>query len=120
MSPGHERDRFDDMIVEIDTRLFEIQIMLSHFAMELLEESPDCTIEGDFSLPLQGDSGIDVFRVVKVAIEKNEDAALIISGGSGEKMTWNDLDVAAQYLLANSLHRIYVSRRFLGGDTSLQ
>jgi hypothetical protein len=120
MMGGRERDRFDDMIVEIDTRLFDVQMLLSRFVVELLEAVSGNLLTVDLRLPVAGDAGVVLHQVSQVQLHSGGGAAILITVGISDLLTWEELDVASQYVLANSLHRAYVSGKLYGGGSPAQ
>ncbi|MBN1531892.1 MAG: hypothetical protein JXA20_04455 [Spirochaetes bacterium] len=108
------------MIVEIDTRLFDVQMLLSRFVVELLETAPGNLMNVDVRLPVVGEAGVDLLPVSQVQLHTGEGTTILIRGKSTEFCTWDDLDVASQYVLANSLHQAYVAGKLYGGGTAQQ
>jgi len=105
-----EKDKFDDMIVEIENKTFEINMMISAFAAEMLAYFEDLKIDVNAEIVYDYD-GTDPQRIFVETVYYNpEDELIYIKPENDEKVIcWDDLDLSTRDLLINEMHCRYKS-----------
>ncbi len=105
-----EKDRFDDMIVEIENKTFEINMMISAFAAEMLTHFEDLKIDVNAEIVYDFDGG-DPKRIFIDTVFFNPEDELIYIKPEGEAgvICWDDLDLSTRDLLINEMHCRYKS-----------
>ena len=108
---GIERDKFDEMIVDIDSRLFDVQVLISRFVVEMMEEWPEHRVDIEITIPVISGDAVVLHRVVNAVLGTDGGSSLVFMETDGQKLTWEEMDVASQYIIANRLHGVYVTKK---------
>lgn len=108
--PGPAGNDLDGMLVDVDTALFGLRMKLAALVATLLADVPGRTHDVDADFARWSDDGCRPCRCLGIAMD---DGGAIMLSVAGEEapLDWEDLDVAAQYRVAQGLH----ARRYAGG-----
>jgi hypothetical protein len=99
-SPG---ESFDEMMTDIDLNLFSLQARVTRFVIALLVEKAGSTADIELSISHATDDEPCAFRCARIFIDP-EDELIKITAAEGRALSWDDLNIAAQYLIAHYLY----------------
>lgn len=111
-----EKDRFDHKMIDIEQKTFELGMLMSVFAFEILE-----TFDGNFAeinteinyTDMEGSS----LRLETESVVLNRDTGEISVNCTGveKSLIWDDLDLTAKIIIINELHYRYKSEKLYKG-----
>ncbi len=107
--PGTPGNGLNGMLVDVDTALFGLRMKLAALVATLLADVPGRAHDVDADFARWTDEGCRACRCLGIVID---DGGAIMLSVAGEEapLDWEDLDVAAQYRVAQGLH----ARRYAG------
>ncbi len=108
-----EKDKYDEMMVQIENRIFDVQILLCRFITAIMEELNVTEYELDGSFPFIRDDGSLVICTEKIIYDNETEDLMIISKNYQKKINWTELDISILHQIANEIHMKYVSDRIL-------
>ncbi len=94
---------FDDMLVDVDVNLFSLQVKVTRLVMAVLSDYDGCSADLGLSISRSPDEAPHVIRCSRVYIDPEDDLIKITESG-GEDIGWDDIDIAAQYRIAQHLY----------------
>lgn len=97
----------NDMMLDVDTALFSLRMKLAAFVSALLSDLPGSIHDLDADFARLTDDGCRSCRCLSIRIDAGG-AIMLSVAGEEAPLDWEDLDVAAQYRVAQGLH----ARRF--------
>jgi hypothetical protein len=99
-SPGS----LNDMIIDIDTNMYGLQVKVARFVTALLSDEPEHAADINLSISRGIDDEFHVFRCVKIYIDPEDEIIRIATAGGAGPLAWESFDVAAQYMVAQHLY----------------
>ncbi|MBP7738085.1 MAG: hypothetical protein KA369_19065 [Spirochaetes bacterium] len=101
--------RLGDMLVEMDMNLFSLQVKTTRLVMAILSEKAECSADISVSISHARDDEHHVVRCSRIYIDP-EDELIKIEGIRRESpLAWDDLEVSAQYRIAQHLYTEHLS-----------
>jgi hypothetical protein len=94
----------NDMLIDIDTAMYGLQVKVARFVTALLSESPEQAAGISLSISRGIDDEFRVFRCVKIYIDREDEAIRISTPDCAGPLAWESIDVSAQYLVAQHLY----------------
>lgn len=104
------KDKYDAMMIDIGTRMFDIQIMLAKFVAEMLDEFGD-SIPVDSEVPFFSGSDVVKISIKKIFFDHDDIEIKLEQADTGNILSWRDLPVSSQELLASQMHMDYATGR---------
>lgn len=103
MKGSQKGESFDEMMTDIDVHLFSLQARLTRFVAGLLAEKPGGAADIELSISHASDDEPRALQCARVFID-HDDELIKITDAGGETLMWDDLNIAAQYLIAHYLY----------------
>lgn len=113
-----EKDKFDNKMVEIESKSFEISMLMSGFVFEILENFDDFKSELYCELPYY-DPGTGYKTVVAelIYLEPETGVLLITAEGVKTPVMWDELNIAAKEIVIAELHHKYKASKLYNNLT---
>lgn len=106
----HGKDRFDEMLIDIGSRIFDLQADLAGFIREIMHSFGSDSMEIDYRFPVRDGDEFRAVRGIRIVLDPDDMKLLIHTDEPGVVFLWHEIDLAAQEILANDLHMRYVAR----------
>ena len=103
------KDKYDDMLIDIGSRMFDLQILLAGFIREIMDELGKFSIEIDFKFPIREGDDYNIIHGKEIHYDPEENKLMVLTMDSGKFILWHEIDVLTQEILANDLHMRYVA-----------
>lgn len=111
-----EKDRFDHKMIDIEQKSFELGMLMSVFAFEMLEtfsgNSADITATINF---VTGEGNPLQLETERIALDRETGDITIYCMGDANRLLWDDLDLSAKNTIINELHFRYKADRLFSG-----
>ncbi len=107
-----EKDRFDHKMIDIEQKTFELGMLMSVFAFEILETFEGNTAEVNAAINYTDYEG-SALRLETESVVLNRDTGEISVNCIEIKdpVMWDDLDVSAKIIIINELHYRYKAEK---------
>lgn len=113
-----EKDKFDNKMIEIENKSFEVNMLMSGFVLEILEgfDEMKCELYGEIPY---FDNSKGYMTVIAEYITLDADSGLINITGRGMKtpVMWDELNVAAKEIIISELHHKYKAAKLYNNIT---
>jgi len=111
-----DKDRFDHKMIDIEQKSFELGMLMSVFAFEILETFQNGSAEVSAFINIINADGAAV-QLETEAISLNRDTGVISIGciDREDGILWDDLDLSAKNIIINELHFRYKADRLFSG-----
>lgn len=111
-----EKDRFDHKMIDIEQKSFELAMLMSVFAFEILETFENATAEINTVINFINGEGFSVQVETEVAVLNRDTGEITIGCMEADNMlSWDDLDISAKNAIINELHFRYKADRLYRG-----
>lgn len=106
----HNKNKFDEMMIQIHNYLFDLQLCLAGFVCEILDELSTDSYDLDIEFPLLDNENYSILKCSKITLDKDSEKLLVtINDDSDKVIDWIDLDVTVQERIAGEIHNGYLS-----------
>ena len=105
-----EKIDFDELIVDIETRTYDLQVRIAAYVTRMLRINEGLT-ELDLCIPFIFDETCEMYRAVEISLEADSEVILVKVSGREDSIEWDDLDLSAQDMIVNFLHMKYTSEK---------
>ena len=96
-------ERFNDMLVDIDVSLFDLQRKLALFIGELLDDLKAVRAEVDLAISHQDGDECRLLHCSNIYYDAESEVFMLIVTGRDEPLPWDEISIAAQYLIVQQL-----------------
>jgi hypothetical protein len=105
-----EKDKFDLKMIDIESRSFEVNMLMSAFIAEILENFEQMESELYAEIPYYDPvSGYRTVIAESVFIEPDNGMILLTASGMKNPVMWDELNIAAKEIIIAELHHRYKS-----------
>lgn len=105
-----EKDKFDNKLIEIESKSFEVNMLMSEFVLEILETSDNMKSEIYCELPYyDSDKGYRTLIADAVFLDMDTRQILVTEVMLNGAVMWDDLNIAAKEIIITELHLKYKS-----------
>ncbi len=101
--------RFDDMLVDVDMNLFSLQVKVTRLVMAVLSDYAGCSAGLGLSISHSLDEEPHIIHCSRVYIDPEDDLIKIAETRGEDPIAWDDIDIAAQYRIAQHLYTRHLS-----------
>lgn len=102
--PGKpSRERFNEMLVDIDVSMFDLQARLARFIGELLDEMRAVRAEIHLPIAHQQDDECSILHCSEIYYDAESEVFMLIVTGRDLPLPWDEISIAAQYLIVQQL-----------------
>jgi hypothetical protein len=103
-----EKDKFDNKMVEIESKSFEISMLMSGFVFEILKNFEEFKSELYCELPYYDlASGYKTVVAEFIYLDEESGVLLITADGIKTPVMWDELNIAAKEIVIAELHHKY-------------
>lgn len=103
-----EKDKFDEKMIEIESRSYEISMLMSGFVFEILECFDGMKSEIYCEIPYDDlSSGYRTVTVESVSIDIENGVVMVEAEGIKPAIIWDELNIAAREIIIAELHHKY-------------
>jgi len=103
-----EKDKFDKKMVDIESKSFEVSMLMSGFVFEILENFEDLKSEIYCELPYYDPaSGYKTVVAEYIYLDAESGVVLIDAEGIKTPVMWDELNIAAKEIIIAELHHKY-------------
>lgn len=111
-----EKDRFDHKMIDIEQKSFELGMLMSVFAFEILETFSSKSAEINATINMVTAEGNTLQLETESITLNRETGEITIDCIDGENhLMWDDLDLSAKNIIVNELHFRYKADRLFSG-----
>jgi len=103
-----EKDKFDFKMIDIEQKAFELSMLMSLFAAEIIETF-NGSVDIDFCIGHYIDNNYVSLNIERVLY--NDDSIALISPALDSPILWDDLSISAKDIVINELHHKYKSKK---------
>ena len=103
-----EKDKFDNKMVDIESKSFEVSMLMSGFVLEILEGFNGMKSEIFCELPYcDPGSGYKTIITESISLDIETGIVLIETVGVQTPVMWDELNIAAKEIIIAELHHKY-------------
>lgn len=103
-----DKDKFDIKVIEIEQKLFELNMQMSLFVSEILQSFRNNLAEVEVTIVLcDAEGGFSKVEALKVFFNEELSSIEVYCRGLDEPLFWEDLDLSSKYILLNEIHHKY-------------
>lgn len=111
-----EKDRFDHKMIDIEQKSFELGMLMSVFAFEILDTFENGIADVNASINvLNADGAAVMMESERVLLNRETGEITIECTGNENLLLWDDLDLSAKNTIINELHFRYKADRIFSG-----
>ncbi|HPJ34773.1 MAG TPA: hypothetical protein PK358_08060 [Spirochaetota bacterium] len=111
-----DKDKFDLKMIDIEQKFFELGMLMSVFAFEILEQFDNGTAVISVLLDIVTNEGESVeIETEQVSLDRETGEIKIKCANLDDNLVWEDLDLSAKNAVINELHFRYKSDRLYDG-----
>lgn len=111
-----DKDRFDHKMIDIEQKSFELGMLMSVFAFEILETFENGRADVSAYINIINEDGLVVqLETEEVSLNRDTGVILIKCINREEGLSWDDLDLSAKNTVINELHFRYKSDNIFNG-----
>jgi hypothetical protein len=111
-----EKDRFDDKMIDIEQKSYELGMLMSVFAFEILETFESGSADIAASVNVVNVDGVTVqVESEKVILNRDTGEISVVCSDMENRLLWDDLDLSAKNAIINELHFRYKADRLYKG-----
>lgn len=109
-----ERDKFDSKVIEIESKSFEINMLMTGFVLEILGSFSGMRSEVQAELPFYDPDGGYFSLNTKTVFYNTGDGMITVEANELQTpVIWDDLNITAKEILINELLHKYRSVKIL-------
>ncbi len=101
--------RFEEMLVDMDMNLFNLQVKTTRLVMAILSEKTEYSADINVSISHGRDEEHHVIRCSRIYIDADDELIRIDGIRRESSLAWDDLDISAQYRIAQHLYTSHLS-----------
>jgi len=103
-----EKDNFDKKMIDIESKSYEVNMLMSGFVFEILETFDDMKSEIYCELPyFDPDSGYKTVIAESISLDFENGIIQLIGEGMKSPIMWDELNIAAKEIIIAELHHKY-------------
>lgn len=103
-----EKDKFDKKMIDIESKSFEVNMLMSGFVLEIIAGFDQMKSEIYAELPyFDPNSGYKTVIAESVYLDVESGVILITASGMKNPVMWDELNVAAKEIIIAELHHKY-------------
>jgi len=107
-----EKDKFDQKMIEIESKSYEVNMLMSGFVLEILEGFNEMKSEIYAELPyFDPDSGYKTAVAESIYLDSENGIILITAPGIKGPIMWDEINIAAKEIIIAELHHKYKASR---------
>lgn len=111
-----EKDRFDHKMIDIEQKSFELGMLMSVFAFEILETFADKSVEINAAFNFVDADGASIqLETERISLNGETGEIKIDCIDEKSSLMWDDLDLSAKNTIINELHFRYKADRLFSG-----
>jgi len=111
-----DKDRFDHKMIDIEQKSFELGMLMSVFAFEILETFENGIAEVSAYISFINEEGAAVqLETEHISLDRETGVISVGCFDREEGLLWDDLDLSAKNLIINELHFRYKADRLFNG-----
>ncbi len=105
-----EKDKFDKKMIDIESKSFEVNMLMSGFVLEIIENFDGRKGEIYAEFPyFDPDSGYRTAVAESVYLDEENGVILVGAANMKNPVMWDELNVAAKEIIIAELHHKYKS-----------
>ncbi len=101
-------EALNDMVVLLESSLYDIQVMVAQTVMALMEVMEKTTVDINAAVPMIIEGKSSMVELIELFFDEEEDIYKV-AGEGGHLFLWNDLDISVQFEIVLQVHQRYVS-----------
>ena len=103
-----EKDKFDKKMIDIESKSFEVNMLMSGFVFEILESFEEMKAEIYGELPyFDPSAGYKTIIAESIALDIENGIILLSAQGMNVPVMWDELNIAAKEIVIAELHHKY-------------
>lgn len=111
-----EKDRFDHKMIDIEQKTFELGMLMSVFAFEILETFESGSADINASVNVVNAEGVTVqMESERVTLNRETGEISLECPDAENRLLWDDLDLSSKNAVINELHFRYKADRLYHG-----
>jgi len=100
-----EKDKFDKKMIEIESKSFEVSMLMSGFVFEILENFEEMKSEIYCEIPyFDPSAGYKTITAESIFLDIENGIVLIAASGIQTPVMWDELNIAAKEIIIAELH----------------
>jgi len=101
--------RFEDMLVDMDMNLFNLQVKTTRLVMAILSDKAESSADINVSISHSRNEEHQVVRCSRIYIDPEDELIKIEGIRREDPLPWDDIDISAQYRIAQHLYTSHLS-----------
>jgi len=102
------KDKFDQKMIDIESKSFEVNMLMSGFVCEMLENLVDMKSEIYCELPyFDPNIGYKTIIAESITLDLENGIVHITAQGMNTPVMWDELNIAAKEIIITELHHKY-------------
>ncbi len=111
-----EKDRFDHKMIDIEQKSFELGMLMSVFAFEILETFENGSAEVNALINFVNAEGTAArLETERIVLNRDTGEITIECMDTESRLLWDDLDLSSKNTIINELHFRYKADRLFSG-----
>lgn len=103
-----DKDKFDKKMIDIESKSFEVSILMSGFVFEILEDFDEMKCEIFCELPyFDPTEGYKAITAEFISLDVENGTLFITAQGMKTPVMWDELNIAAKEIIIAELHHKY-------------
>ena len=103
-----DKDKFDNKMIDIESKSFEVNMLMSGFVFEILESFNETKSEIYCELPYYDPgAGYKTIIAESISIDIENGIVLLEAQGMNTSVMWDELNMAAKEIIIAELHHKY-------------
>jgi len=103
-----DKDKFDNKMIEIESKSFEVNMLMSGFVFEILENFNEMKSEIYCELPYYDpNAGYKTIIAESISLDVESGIVLLEAQGMKTSVMWDELNMAAKEIIIAELHHKY-------------
>lgn len=103
-----DKDKFDNKMIDIESKSFEVNMLMAGFVFEILESFNEMKSEIYCELPYYDpNSGYKAIIAESISLDVENGIILVEAQGMKTSVMWDELNMAAKEIIIAELHHKY-------------
>ncbi len=103
-----DKDKFDIKMIDIESKSYEVSMLMSGFVFEILEDFDGMKCEIYCELPyFDPATGYKAITAEYISLDIENGTLLISAQGMKDSVMWDELNIAAKEIIIAELHHKY-------------
>lgn len=103
-----DKDKFDNKMIDIESKSFEVNMLMAGFVFEILENFNEMKSELYCELPYYDpNSGYKTIITESISVDIENGIILVEAQGMKTSVMWDELNMAAKEIIIAELHHKY-------------